>query len=229
MMEHSSTKYDDQLTKIEHYQKYPELLPWIGSNFDYFEKKLLLVGESHYLDTDSTYHHDSVAWYQGINISDKSDRKWMITRNIINNGIINNWKERSKAIYRNTEKALFESTLFTDKSSTAYASVAFMNFFQRPAQKTGKSIVVSEQDKIQSNYIFQQVVKEISPDIIIFTSSLAFNFAQKGGSVKVLKELNIPCTRTPHPGMPWWNRVSKKYGNKTGKEHFIGYLDSQKN
>jgi hypothetical protein len=226
-MEYLSCIFDKQLDMIKHYQNYPEMRPWIGCNYAQARIKLLLVGESHYLEINSTYHHDPIAWYEGMTISDKDDWGWVKTRNIILNGIKTNWKSHSKAIYKNTEKALFESNFFDKKPVTAYTDVGFMNFFQRPAEVSGKSIKVSEIDAMISNNVFQDVVSVISPDIVIFTSSLAFNCAKGGNSLSFLQDKKIKYIRTPHPGMPWWNRVSKAYKNKTGRDHFIHFVNEQ--
>lgn len=220
--------YDKQVDSISHYKKYPNLKPLIGSNYTNAKIKLLVVGESHYLDVESTYHHDPEDWYEGIDISDKKDIGWMKTRSIIINGIKSNWKSRSKAIYRNIEKALFESELFEKKPDSVFSEISFMNFFQRPAEITGKSIKVSEEDLIVSKSVFIDVVNIIKPDVVVFTSSLAYKTAKKGGALDLLRDSNIAFTRTPHPGMPWWNRVSKAYNNKTGRLHFIDFINEQK-
>jgi len=162
-----------------------------------------------------------------IDVASKSDAGWFNTRNIISNGIANNWKSRSKTIYRNTEKALRESKMPVSVDASVYIDVAFMNFFQRPAEVTGKSIKVSERDILLANDVFKSVVDIISPDIVIFTSSLAFQSARKGMALAHLENFNIPYVRTPHPGMPWWNRVSKAYGNRTGKDHFVNFINQQ--
>ena len=98
--------YEERLNLIDHYRTYPDMKVWVGCNFPKMDKKLLLIGESHYLDGTSYYHHDPENWHEGVCISDKPDRGWIKTRNIISNGIDTKWKDRSKAIYRNIEKAL---------------------------------------------------------------------------------------------------------------------------
>jgi hypothetical protein len=110
-MELQSYIFDNQLSKILHYQKYPEMMPWVGCYYVNENLKILLIGESHYLKNESNYHHDPIGWYEGVSLEDKDDRGWVITRSIILNGINSKWKSRSKSIYRNTEKALIESNL----------------------------------------------------------------------------------------------------------------------
>ncbi|MGF1727933.1 hypothetical protein [Photobacterium nomapromontoriensis] len=200
--------------------------PWVGCEYASSIVKILVIGESHYLDVGSTYHHDPQKWYSGVTVSDKNDRGWIKTRNIIKNGINTKWKSKSKAIYRNIEKALFESNANSCEQSTAFSNIAFLNYFQRPAEQTGKSNKVSQLDSDVSKNVVGQVVKAISPELIIFTSSLAWSYAKRSNLVNEFDEQSIKYTRTPHPGMPWWNRVSKAYGNRTGKQHFVHFINA---
>jgi len=219
--------YDQMLDKVNHYIKYPQLKPYIGENYSNTRLKLLVVGESHYLSKKTNYHHDPVEWYKGIDISDDMDDAGIKTRNIIIKWMNNECKRKSRVIYRNIEKALFDSDFFKGKPDNAFSEIAFMNFFQRPAEINGKSIIVSDIDLTESNKIFSEVVNIIQPDSVIFTSSLAYKAAKKGGTLNQLKARNITFTRTPHPGTSWWNRISKAYSNKTGKLHFIEFINAQ--
>ena len=48
----------------EHLRRYPCMQPWIGSRYrDERHKRLLVIGESHYLPPESTIHHDPERWY----------------------------------------------------------------------------------------------------------------------------------------------------------------------
>jgi len=67
-MEYQSNEYDDKLRCISHYGLYPEMMPWIGKDYPESRMKLLLLGESHYLEENSTYHHDRESWYAGIDV-----------------------------------------------------------------------------------------------------------------------------------------------------------------
>ncbi|WP_028304595.1 hypothetical protein [Oceanospirillum maris] len=225
-MKYYSNEFDEALDSVVHYQKYPEMKPWIGCDYATSTIKILVIGESHYLDVGSTYHHDPQEWYGGVIVSDKKDSGWIKTRNIISNGIESKWKSKSKTIYRNIEKALLESSANLSEQKSAFNTIAFLNYFQRPAEQTGKSIKVSKLDSEVSKSVVGQVVKVISPEIIIFTSSLAWDHAKRSNLIKEFDKQSIKYTRTPHPGMPWWNRVSKAYGNRTGKQHFVHFVNA---
>lgn len=225
-MKYYSIEFDKALDSVVHYQKYPEMKPWIGCDYAASPIKILVIGESHYLDVGSTYHHDPQEWYDGVTVTDKKDNGWIKTRNIISNGIESKWKSKSKTIYRNIEKALLESNANLSEQTSAFNTIAFLNYFQRPAEHTGKSISVSELDSVVSKSVVSQVVKVISPEIIIFTSSLAWKHAKRSNLIKDFDEQSIKYTRAPHPGMPWWNRVSKAYGCRTGKQHFVHFVNT---
>ena len=64
-MENCSFKFDEDLDVIDHYQVYPEMKPWVGHEYDFSEAKILIIGESHYLDVGSFYHHNPQEWYDG--------------------------------------------------------------------------------------------------------------------------------------------------------------------
>ena len=67
---------------IPFYQKHPYMKPFIGERFDSeLHKKLLIVGESHYLPATSTVHLNIDDWYAGnCDVSDE-EKEWCNTRN----------------------------------------------------------------------------------------------------------------------------------------------------
>tara|TARA_R110002060_G_scaffold29939_2_gene40380 strand:+ start:277 stop:951 length:675 start_codon:yes stop_codon:yes gene_type:complete len=220
------TIFTKELSSIAHYQKYPNLIPWIGDGYDEAKHKLLILGESHYLDKDSQYHHNPEEWYAGVDVSAFKDLGWMKTANIIRNGLKDGWKKKSKLIYKNLSKALIESKVEEFAIEQPFQKVCYLNYFQRPAEKIGKSIKVSCLDSQVSADVVSEVTAIVKPDIVIFSSTLAWNHAKKSNLISELKERGIKCARVPHAGMPWWNRVSKKYDNKTGKYYFIDFITS---
>jgi len=227
-MNYLSTDYDGKLNNISHYINYPEMRPWIGVNYKHEKVKILTVGESHYLSKDSKYHLKAEDWCSGISESQKDKHIGGInTREVINRGTATKWKKKSYVIFKNTEDALFLSQLFSNKPASAYYNIAFMNYFQRPAQVTGKSILLEKMDEEVAKEVFLKVVDCIKPTAIIFTSSLAYKSAKRVGTLDSLKSKEIPFTRSPHPATSWWNRISKKYGNKTGKNHFTSFVNEQ--
>ncbi len=221
-----STAYDRQLAGIGHYQLYPELYPWIGREFHLQPTRILVLGESHYLDPRSAYHHDAAAWYAGLDIQAKDDRHWIKTRTIIANGIKNRWKEKSKLIYRNIEGALHSAGVSVVEEASPFQGMAFMNYFQRPAQVSGASIRVTELDRKHSAAILNSVVDILAPQILIFCSVLAGKEARAAGVLNPLAHRHIRFAVTPHPASRWWHTPMRKYQGKSGKEMFIHALQA---
>lgn len=230
LMELMSLEYDDKLDLIDHYKRYPEMKVWVGRNYPNALTKLLIVGESHYTGEKFKYHHDPVVWYAGLPDEVRQTRKGFRTREILADGIVNRWGKKSAAIYRHIEKALFSSELFKVgtsgvKPSSAFTEIAFMNYFQRPAETPKESIKVCLRDADISADVFRQVVAAISPNAVIFTSSLAFRHAKAKSIDVFLDEHRVRCTRTCHPATSWWNRPSRPLKGKTGKTHFIDWVN----
>ena len=218
----SSTMYDEQFSGVGHFQLYPELYPWVGQSFHSHCPRILVVGESHYLKPDSDYHHDASAWYVGIDIKVRPDRAWTITRNIIANGLANQWREKSKSIYRNIEAAAVDAGVSASTSDSPFHSMAFMNYFQRPAQVSGKSIVVSALDKSHSSAVLNAVLEILNPQIVIFCSVLAWRAARES----VQGHQHVRFAFTPHPATRWWHTPMRKYKGKSGRQIFIEALQT---
>ena len=213
----SSTEYDEQFKNIGHFQLYPELFPWIGQSFGEQLQRVLVLGESHYLKPASDYHHDAVAWYSGIDIQQRCDRGWINTRGIIANGLRNKWRGKSKTIYRNIEAAAVDAGIGAITPVSPFHCIAFMNYFQRPAQVSGKSIVVSSLDKTHSTRVLHSVLETLNPQIVVFCSVLAWEAAQES----VQGHRNIRFAFTPHPATSWWHVPMRKYDDKSGRQIFI--------
>lgn len=216
--------YFEQLAAIEHYQKYPNLIPWVGKDYQKSQNRLLILGESHYLEENSEYHHEPVSWYAGVDVSQCDDLTWMETAGIIRKGLENGWKKKSRLIYKNLSNALIESGISEFNVSQPFNQICYLNYFQRPAETLGKSIKVSESDSEHSAIVVREVISIVKPNIVVFSSTLAWNNASEVGVIELLKEKGIKVARVPHAGMHWWNRVAKKYGNKTGKDLFIDFI-----
>lgn len=205
-----------EISKIDHYQKYPSMKPFIG---DYFlnskHKKLLLIGESNYLPKDSQIHLESNNWYEN-NESQLSseEKKWINCRDILNC----DWNNRGHRIYREINRCLNE-VMDTDLKN-AFSHVSYMNAFQRPAIE-GNSIkdVAREIDVKKSSETIEEVIKSLKPDIVIFLSIYSW---KKLSFILTKKNPEIQFDFVCHPTGAWgyWNR--KNYSN--GRSKFINIL-----
>lgn len=210
---HDDVKSDDSVMKYHygnsHYKKYPVMKPWVGSNYvSDKHKKLLVLGESHYLPEGSTKSHDLDAWYSGsVDSLDAEEQGWIFTAEIIGKHMQENFHNSAHGIFRNTAKAVNTVGYQYANPSEAMNDIAFMNFFQRPAEKTGDSINVGKKDVEVAIYVLKDVIETLAPDLIVFVS---FKAAWYGRSI--VESLNIPVAVTPHPTCRWWNKQTKKYG-----------------
>lgn len=210
--------FDVEFSCIHHFSLYPKLMPWVGPGYRSAPAKILILGESHYLEPTSTYHHNPQDWYAGVDLTRVPDQGWTNTRGIIRNGINNHWKSASKTIYRNIASAL-EARGFV--SENPFMSIAFMNYFQRPAEQTGESIRVSPLDLASSATIVGAVVKVVRPDLVVFCSSLAWKAAKKTTLLDDMRGQGLLVRASSHPSSPWWNRPSKRLKGRSGKEAFV--------
>ncbi|MGA6096616.1 hypothetical protein ACPESN_01895 [Stutzerimonas marianensis] len=221
-----SEALDTELSLISHYQLYPSLLPWVGQRYETQQVRLLIVGESHYLQKTSRYHHNDEAWYTGLDTSKYNDRHWFFTRNIINNGLQSHWKGKSKLIYKNIEKALSNSGFGDCTKLSPFDQIAYMNYFQRPAQITGRSLVHTSLDRERSADVFLRVMSAIKPDLVIFCSKLAWRAMQSSNVANT--EADPRFAVTPHPATRWWHTKMKKHNGKTGKDLFVEAIRQHK-
>ena len=197
----------------------PSMKPWIGEKYYDSKERLLILGESHYLPRDSKIHLDVESWYNASedNLSEK-EIEWISTADIISYAIENNFDIRSHWIYKNISQALNEVLKEPDYSD-ALNYISFYNYFRRPAYG-GYSLFVCQKDvDIAAAYILD-FIKQNKPDIIIFTSSLAGEYGEEA-----IDSTGIPYFTVPDPTCQWWNKAVKKYGDKTGRELFIEFLN----
>ena len=125
---------------------------------------------------------------------------------------------------------------------------AFMNFFQRPAKESGKSIQHDKDDIKVAGDTLQAVCEILKPAKLFFVSSRAYgafcayinnkeNQLKWEGSKNSCNAIqmigsfnNVIIGHGAHPGCSWWNRKSKNYTkknggyNNTGKEAFEYFI-----
>lgn len=204
--------------KCNIFSQFPAMKPWIGKSFHNSNEKLLIVGESHFLPPESTIHHDPVNWYRSSqNELSQKEIEWISTSDIISFAIENNFKIKTHWIYKNIALAL-NSIINLDEYKNTLNFIAFTNYFKRPAID-GDSLIVKEKDASMAKNCLLDLVEELNPTIVLFTSSLSGKYGEK-----VIDRTSIPYFTVPHPTCQWWNRTAKKYYGNTGKELFIEFL-----
>lgn len=204
----------------EHYKRFECMQPWVGKNFyDSKHRRLLVIGESHYLPKGSNLHLDAELWYQKTQ-QDLSDNelKWISTQKIIKKNKDKNFPQKAHGIYRNICSEINSEFYNYDLPSQIMDHIMFYNYFQRPADKSGYSIRVKSIDQEIASLVLGDNIKYYKPELIIFTSALSGNYGKH-----VAKNNNIPYLITPHPTCAWWNRKSDKY-NGRGRDLVIPFL-----
>lgn len=192
-----------------HYEKYPNLKPWVGSKYGQSEvKKLLIIGESHYLPKGSVSALDAEQWYAGNqgSLTDK-EKSWINTSGIIEHNIPKNFPKKSHWIYRNVAKEINKVFLGYENPANILDHVAFMNYFQRPAESEGGSINIKSLDLEVADRTVTDFIKTLTPDLVVFCSSKAGKYG-----ALIVRRLGVECIVAPHPSSQWWNRIAKSYG-----------------
>ncbi|RLA08001.1 MAG: hypothetical protein DRQ51_04030 [Gammaproteobacteria bacterium] len=210
---------------LEYFKKFPMMVPRIGCDYkNKLHKRLLIVGESHYLPNESSTHLNSENWYRDVSKKDLTVKEiqWISTENIITSSLKDNFKNKAHWIYKNIAYELNESGLKLDNFRSAINHICYYNYFLRPA-KQGKSLEVAKKDIETAEEVLKWFIEKYKPELIIFTSSLAGIKAKP-----ILDKAEISYVITPHPTCQWWNRIAKKYGNIRGRDLFRKFLNENK-
>ncbi|MGV8905797.1 MAG: hypothetical protein ACOH15_04275 [Acetobacterium sp.] len=224
-----NTNYDQKLMENEFYSRFhPEYLPYVGDNYD--KTKILLCGESNYIDDSNSDLSDDVLrliespeWYT----TDSRDSEklpsegcidWCQNRDIIVSCLRDKKNgdsiPRSFYMYINPAKVFLDVFPQIGNSWDAFTYFASMNYYQKPARKTGKSIEPTQFDNQFAVDNLCRVVKVLKPETIIFLSKKSF-LAFKDSEPEELKDMYIGVCA--HPTCAWWNRDDGRHGREVFK------------
>ena len=172
--------YDDKLRKIQHFKLHPELLPFVGANYDKY--KVLLIGESHYIDLEkSSSKNDAFYdWYKestkDVFIKSKSNSfeyftHWFNTREVVNKFMC---KKRTKAhhIFQYPGQ-IVQNKYDLASDSEAFSMMAFYNYFQRPNTIPGGSFKSMDTNFDEYNFAIEtadEIFSKLQPNLIVFLS-----------------------------------------------------------
>ena len=126
----------------DHLQRFPCMSPWVGNRYrDRHHRRLLVMGESHYLPEGSIIHHDPRTWYGSREEElSEEERDWVDT-----NGCLTT-KERERAgksykagrifvgISKVVKEILTNNKVSLDEKEFPLDHVAYYNYFQRPSR-----------------------------------------------------------------------------------------------
>ena len=161
------TTYDAKFLSIPFYKTHPYMMPFVGCNYESPEhKKLLLVGESHYLHQNSTIHRDIEGWYAGADGITDDECECCNTRHSSERGY-GKFKAPIEAALRNFFPSGFDE-------------IAAYNYFLRPANE-GSSFrkICKKKDHEKAVLNLHNVLEILSPDLVAFFGVLAFDSVEK--------------------------------------------------
>lgn len=213
-----SSRYDSDLLALPFYSTHPYMLPFVGRDYESPKhKKLILVGESHYLPAKSTIHHNIDAWYAGTIEISETEQDWCNTRNSRQYGYGKFNDQIEKDILN-----FFPS---------GFAEIASFNYFLRPANETESfRNICTDIDREFAVKNFHNVLNILSPDLIVFASLYSFDFAEwkdypkffGEGLWEYAKRIGIEYIAVKHPSHGGWGK--KVRGEKTSHEMFVEFI-----
>ncbi len=232
-------KYDNKLIKIEHFTKHPQMIPLVGKDYgNQNYKRLLIIGESHFLPDYSRIHLTPRSWYRSNHtMLDEEEWTWTYTGAIIADAKYQKYKSRSHSIYANLEKGILESGFKPIDTVNMFRYCAFYNFFVRPAILGSSIGNTPDDDEIAVNTL-KEITKILKPQFICFSSIKAWKVFLKSKLAKpeednylvYLNNHDIIVDGFPHAGCKHWNMKANKYKFQgkgkplTGRMKFIKFL-----
>jgi hypothetical protein len=231
-----TTAFDNELkSKVQHLNNYPQMLPFIGCRWTEQSKKILLLGESHYMPGDELkdlekdnethltdwYNNTSDNFYEGL-------ADYIDTRGVVQKA--DNPDEEGYAkplmIFYNLKRELKNNLSQLKNENQIFPFVSFYNYFQRPHFIEGGSIENNDRDNEVAFQTLKSVFKIIKPTLMIFVSTKAKHSFMNKFNSELDKNCfdNIKIDGVPHASSQWWNRKSAAYNNKTGREKFISLI-----
>lgn len=229
-----TTAFDNELkSEIQHLNNYPQMLPFIGNKWTGQSKKILLIGESHYIpgeelkDLENESHLTD--WYN--NTSDNFYEEladYIDTRRVVQkaDNPVEEGFAKPLTIFYNLKRELKNNLPLLKNENLVFPFFSFYNYFQRPHFVEGDSIQNNENDNQIAYQTLKSLIKIIKPDLIIFVSTKAKQSFTSKFSIYVDKDsfTNITVDGVPHASSQWWNIKAAAYNNKTGREKFISLI-----
>ncbi len=200
--------YDNELKEIEFYKNstiHQCMLPYIG--FNYQEHKVLLVAESHYLgnDEDRKKVANFKEWYE-----DKGDITLSQEGHIDTRGVVEQWFSNGNGLFQKIKKELENANI---DIKYFWERIAFMNFFIVPSTNGSREIYSTKEVEEKSLTNFEEVIKILKPNYILFLSKRSYYIFEKKNSEYLNK--TFPFS---HPTSIWWYR--KRKDGKKAKDEF---------
>lgn len=216
----SNSAYDSRFLSIPFYRSHPYMTPFVGDAYESPKyKKLLLIGESHYMPEGSTVHHDAAKWYCGNPVLTEVEQDWCNTRGTR--------EGKSGRFGKEIDRCL---NLVQPSGGNGWHQVAFLNYFLRPAdcatgiEELWKSYGGESLDRELAIRNLISVLEILRPDLIIFLSSKVCKCAETddypkyfGGNLWDWTAAHgIDYCYTMHPSSAHWNKPMPANYTKAG-------------
>lgn len=229
-----TTSFDTQLKdKVIHYVRFPEMLPYIGENWD--STRTILLGESHYIDKYALQElfpdRDCKAdWYDlnSLDFNRAGIAGYISTRQVVeqSDDISEHGFVKTYTLFYNMKEGIRTANPDMFQADQLFPQFVLYNYFQRPAFEDGESIVNNSQDNRVAYDTLKTLVSILEPRSIIFVSSKGFDafwWSWHNDPDKSIFD-GIQIDGVPHAGCAWWNKAAVKYGSRTGREKFIDLI-----
>lgn len=227
----SNTSYDSKFQSIPFYKTHSYMMLFVGDDYESLKhKKLLLIGESHYMPEGSTVHHGVNTWY-GSSVLTSDEENWCNTRGTR--------EGKSGRFGKEIDRCL---NLVLPSGGNGWHQVAFLNYFLRPAddrQGIGdlwNSYGGKDVDCEQAIRNFIKVLDILKPDLFVFLSSTVCKQAEGFDYPKFFGGNLWDWTKshgfedyiyTNHPSSAHWNQTMSKYDKARGmtsRDFFCAWL-----
>ena len=200
--------YDDALKEIKFYKNsknHQLMLPYIG--FNYQEHRVLLVAESHYLgnEEDRKKVANFKEWYEN-----KGDIPLSQEGHINTREVVGQWFSNGNGLFQKIKKELENANI---DIKYFWERIVFMNFFIVPSTNGSREIYSTKEVEEKSLTNFEQVIKILKPNYILFLSKRSYYIFERKNS-EYLKKTSSFC----HPTSLWWYR--KRKDGKKSKDEF---------
>ncbi len=232
-----TTKFDEVIkNNLPHINNYPEMLPFIGANYEKMKHRIFILGESHYIDdtqikklkegerflTDDWYTKNSLEF-------NPTMKQYITTRDNLKSVEANKITPPLRS-YSNLRKELKVHVDLFDQDKV-FSNFVYFNYFQRPENKSGESICNTDVDNKKAYQTLLFMANLLQPNKIIFATTKGFEAFTKSNISSAIA-MSCKLDFVPHASSIWWNRASRKYkmiGNEKmkGKDKFIALLKSE--
>ena len=173
LIDHSDTRYDQDLAAIDHLSRIPAMMPFVGKDYIHAShKRLLLIGESGYFPPESTCHKSPDDWYR-LHQSELNEEElcYLNWRSLIGN----EWTHNGHEMYREINRFMREITQSDEPRAVSHA--AYVNAFFRPATEPGESIKhsLTSLDIEQGLSTTGEIIDCLQADVVVFLSKFTWD------------------------------------------------------